>query len=420
MNNFINKILCIFVLTFSSLAMAGDEVSKETIFVNSTTIERWSDFKKSLNEYDGITLLGNIRTITLAQVAYEYAKAEGFPAGKMSFNEFNSLFKEQNNLSDIVNEAEFLTQARAGKIFLPTVTVKESVANSIPVNPVKTEESVDLKAQAETIAALKKEVEQLSLVVAKNTTWQKNWEEKLGGFFNQFNSLKNKVAALGQEQGNLVQTQASEFKKLAAELTEKTNSVSFLVKDFTKVVSGLQDKVQSFESSSITTNVLKKWFVIAGAALAILFLLAFWFISRKFKDVQENKVSVRAFDEVKNSIASVKENLELVAEDVGHLQRDVYKAGNDVTLAKDLRSKISNLFQNGDEFKTIVEKGGASFVVTVMYSHSSDAGNRYVLLEGVKDQNRPVSIKNVPSVLYRAASDDRLLNENFSVVKEAA
>lgn len=409
MNNLINRIFFIFVLIFPLLAIAGDEVA-ETVFVNSTTEERWPDFKKLLVAHDGISPLGNLRTVTLSEVAYEYAKDQGFPTGKMSFNDFNALFKEQNHFADVIGEAEFLTQARAGKIFLPTETAKA----------VKTEESVDLKAQAETIAELKKEVEQLSLVVAKNTTWQKNWEEKLGGFFNQFNSLKNKVAALGQEQGNLVQTQASEFKKLAAELTEKTNSVSFLVKDFTKVVSGLQDKVQSFESSSITTNVLKKWFVIAGAALAILFLLAFWFISRKFKDVQENKVSVRAFDEVKNSIASVKENLELVAEDVGHLQRDVYKAGNDVTLAKDLRSKISNLFQNGDEFKTIVEKGGASFVVTVMYSHSSDAGNRYVLLEGVKDQNRPVSIKNVPSVLYRAASDDRLLNENFSVVKEAA
>ncbi len=411
MNNFINKILCIFVLTFSSLAMAGDEVSKETIFVNSTTIERWSDFKKSLNEHDGITPLGNIRTITLAQVAYEYAKAEGFPAGNMSFNEFNSLFKVQNNLSDIVNEAEFLTQARAGKIFLPTVTVKESVANSIPVNPVKTEESVDLKAQAETIAALKKEVEQLSLVVAKNTTWQKNWEEKLGGFFNQFTSLQNKVAALGQSQNNFIQTQAGTLKKVAAELTQASDTVKFLVTDQTKVVSGLQTDVKSLISNTITIPVLQKWFVIAGAILAILLLLILWFMTRKFKEVQEGKVSVLAYKELKDSVSAMKSNSDIVEEIIAQLQKE-NEARKDVVLAENLQTKLKGLNEVNNIFDTIVKKDGKQYVVTVEYDNTEKNGVVYFNLKGIEGNTEPVALKNVAPVLYRAANDKRLLNEH--------
>ncbi len=422
MNSLINKILCISFLIFSSLAMAGDGVSKDTFFLNSTTTEVWPDFKKLLAAHDGISQLGNLRTVTLAEVAHEYAKDEGFPSGKLPFSDFHALFKEQNHFADIVPEAEFLTQARAGKVSL---SLKDGVVNSVPATPLKMEESA-LQAQTVEIAELKKKVEQLSLAVAKNSTWQQNWEEKIGGFFSQFNLLQKKVEGLGQEQGNFIQTQTGALKNMTEELTKKSDTVNFLATDLTKMVFGLQTKValfekkvNLFEDSTVTTKVLQKWFVIAGATLATLLLLIFWFMSRKFKEVQESKVSVTAFKEVKDSVSAMKSNTDIVEEIISRLQKE-NEARKNVVLAENLEAKLKGLKEVNDAFDTIVKKDGKQYVVTVKLDNIEGNGNRYVILKGIRDQHRSVSLKNVESALYKAANDHRLLNENFAVVEEAA
>ena len=189
--------------------------------------------------------------------------------------------------------------------------------------------------------------------------------------------------------------------------------------DQTKVVSGLQADVKSLKSDTITIPVLQRWFGIAGAVLTILFLLAFWFIADKFKKVKTEKVSVTAFKEVKDSVSSVKDNLGVIEEVILQLQTES-EANKDVVLEKNLQAKLKELNWDNATFKTIVKKKDKQYVVTVTYKHTMDNGNRYVMLGGIIDQSEPVSLKKVSSVLYKAANDHRLQNENFEVVKEAA